>query len=265
MNFWYGTKIGRLCVQIALKAGLDKWVVKFLCSPFSRFLIPIYIFKHQISLEGCEKQKFRSFQEFFAREKVYVEIDLTPNHLISPCDGWMSCYPISKNSTFFIKGFQYSISDLIKDQEVRGQFSGGTCLVFRLCASDYHRYCFIDDGTCGDSHYIPGELHSVQPVACEKYPVYKLNRRVWTLLETAHFGPVVQTEVGAFVVGGIINEIEHSRVFRGMEKGHFDLAGSTIVLMFQKDRIRLLKEIAEATGNGREVRVRQGMCVGEKL
>ena len=107
-------------------------------------------------------------------------------------------------------------------------------------------------------------LHSVQPIACDTYPVYTLNRRVWTLLQTEHFGPVIQTEVGAFVVGGIVNENENGRFFRGMEKGHFELAGSTIVLLFQKDCICLRSQIRKRLAEGKEFRVKQGMWIGEK-
>ncbi len=77
-------------------------------------------------------------------------------------------------------------------------------------------------------------LHSVQPAAYETYPVFILNRRSWSLMATESFGPVIQTEIGALIVGGISNCIENSRVVRGSEKGHFELAGSTIVLLFNR-------------------------------
>ena len=132
--------------------------------------------------------------------------------------------------------------------------------MLRLCPSDYHHYCYIDDGFQGENHFIPGVLHSVQPIACEKYPVFALNRRSWTLLHTDHFGPVVQTEIGALVVGGIVNLRENQSVRRGEEKGYFELAGSTITLLFQKGRIRLKPELLAALECG-EVQVRQGQWI----
>ena len=103
----------------------------------------------------------------------------------------------------------------------------------------------------------------MQPIACEKYPVYTLNRRSWTLLATEHFGPVVQTEIGALIVGGIFNEHQNTRFVKGMEKGHFELAGSTIVLLFQKDRIRLISGLKKRLEGGVETRVLQGMWIGD--
>ena len=104
----------------------------------------------------------------------------------------------------------------------------------------------------------------MQPIACETYPVYTLNRRCWCLLDTEHFGPVVQTEIGALIVGGIVNNEGNTRFSRGMEKGRFDLAGSTIVLLFEPDRIRLRPEAAEQLCEGREMRVELGMWIAER-
>lgn len=216
-------------------------------------------------MKKAEFEKYRSFRDFFARQRAGVDVDMEPRHLISPCDGWLTARPIREDSSFSMKGACYRLADLLQDQALAESFYGGDCLIFRLCASDYHHYCYIDDGYQGENRYIPGGLHSVQPIACEKRPVYTLNRRCWTMLATENFGPVVQTEIGALVVGGIFNERENARVFRGMEMGHFELAGSTIVLLFQKERIRLLPHITDALMQGHEYRVMQGMWIGESL
>ena len=73
---------------------------------------------------------------------------------------------------------------------------------------------------------------------------------------------MIQAEIGALVVGGIVNEREHTRFHKGMEKGHFEPAGSTILLLFQKDRIRLLPDLRDVLAHGGEHRVTQGMCIG---
>ena len=83
-------------------------------------------------------------------------------------------------------------------------------------------------------------------------------------MSTEHFGPVVQTEIGALIVGGIANERENTFFSRGAEKGRFELAGSTIVLLFEKGRIRLLPELEEQMKNGQEARVIQGMWIANR-
>lgn len=263
VRFFYGTHFGRFLLRKILASRVDRLCVKFLCSRASRFLVGGYAKRHGIILEP--KAKYATFRDFFIRPKPGIgPIHLTPGHLISPCDGWLSVYPIKGDSTFHIKGADYRLRDFLNTQMMDAiHYEDGLCLVFRLRASDYHHYCYIDDGYQGENHYIPGELHSVQPLACETYPVYTLNRRVWTLLTTEHFGPVIQTAIGALIVGGIVNDRENCRVRRGAEMGHFELAGSTIVLLFQRDRLALAPHIKGQTAGGRELRVEQGTFLGK--
>lgn len=262
VRFFYGTVLGRAILKQIHKSHADRLAVRFLCSSYSRYLIGWYASRNRIDLTAEQKRSFGSFRDFFVRTRKNARVDLEPDHLISPCDGWLSVYPIQEDSSFAIKGSHYRLTDLLKNETLAEIYQGGDCLIFRLCASDYHRYCYIDDGYQEENHYIPGALHSVQPIACETYPVYVLNRRCWTILSTEHFGPVVQTEIGAFIVGGIVNERQNARFSKGMEKGHFELAGSTIVLLFQKGRVQLLPGIREYLAGGGEFRVELGMWIG---
>lgn len=150
----------------------------------------------------------------------------------------------------------------MQDEALAKNYMGGTCLIFRLCVSDYHHYCYIDDGYQGENHFIPGVLHSVQPIACDTYPVFVLNKRCWCLLTTENFGPVVQCEIGALVVGGIFNENENTRFWKGTEKGHFELAGSTIILLFEKEQMQLRPELLKQLAQDKEVQVKQGEWIG---
>lgn len=260
VHFLYGTAMGRLLLKGILATHADRLAVAFLCSRLSRPLIGPYARRNGIPLTETQKKDFRTYRDLFLRTRTPADFDSEPSHLISPCDGWLSAYPIREDSSFAIKDSHYSLHDLLQDADLAAHYTGGDCLVLRLCPSDYHHYCYIDDGFQGENHFIPGVLHSVQPIACEKYPVFFLNRRSWTLLHTNHFGPVVQTEIGALVVGGIVNLRENQPMHRGQEKGYFELAGSTITLLFQKDRIRLKPELLTALERG-EVQVRQGQWI----
>ncbi len=264
VRFLYGTKFGNSMLRLVMNAHVDRAIVKFLWSGLSKPLIGFYIKNYNIDMSDFKGQTYRSFREFFIRKRDNVKFDKSPFHLISPCDSLLSAFPIAEDSRFSIKGASYALSDILKDDELAKKFHGGDCLIFRLCSNDYHRYCYIDNCYHGKNHYIEGELHSVQPSACDAYPVYTVNRRMWTLLETEHFGPVIQTAVGAFVVGGIVNVNERKRVAKAEEMGYFDLAGSTLVLLFQKDRISLLPELAAKLTDGKEVRVKQGMHIANK-
>lgn len=262
VNFLYGTVIGRFILKIIMHFHLDRLAVRFLWSSCSKLIIGWYIKRNAISVSEEERASFGSFRDLFVRTRKDVKIDDTPGHLVSPCDGWLSVHHIDKSSIFSIKNSFYRITDILQDAELARNYYNGECLIFRLCASDYHHYCYIDDGYQGENHNIQGALHSVQPIACEKFPVYVLNRRCWCLLTTEHFGPVVQCEIGALVVGGIFNEKENVRFRKGTEKGHFELAGSTIVLLFEEGQIKLRPEIMERLNQNDEVRVTQGEWIG---
>lgn len=264
IRFLYGTVLGRGLLKLILRIHADRLIVRYLRSGWSRLFLIRYAKRHGISMEMEELQKYRSFRDFFVRERGYTEADITPEHLISPCDGWLSAYPIVDNSSFAIKHSRYQVGDLLKDEELAERYQNGICLVFRLCASDNHHYSYIDDGYQGQNNYIEGQLHSVQPIACKTYPVFILNRRSWCLLATENFGPVIQTEIGALIVGQIVNRVGGCRFCRGQEKGHFELAGSTIVLLFEQGRIQLLPELAQKIKKEGEVRVEQGMWIASR-
>lgn len=262
VSFLYASVSGRLLLKLIMGLRLDRIAVAFLRSPLSKPVIAPFARRNNIPLTAEQLASFRSYRDFFVRGGGCTDFDREPEHLISPCDGWLSAFPIDEDSCFSIKSSHYRVTDFLQDRELASKYTGGCCLVFRLCVSNYHHYCYIDDGWQGKNHFIPGMLHSVQPIACETCPVFVLNRRSWCLMETEHFGSVVQCEIGALVVGGIVNEKENARFTRGEEKGRFELSGSTIVLLFEPGQIVLNGEILKKLSLTDEVQVKQGEWIG---
>lgn len=262
VSFLYSTVIGRFLLKSIMVLHMDRIAVWFLRSRFSKILNNGYIKRNNISVTEEAKSSFHSFRDLFARTRENNCIDMTPEHLISPCDSWLSVFGIDEQSRFSIKSSHYSLRDFLQDEELAKNYIDGDCLIFRLCASDYHHYCYIDNGYQGENHFIEGALHSVQPIACENYPVYVKNRRSWCLLETENFGNVIQCEIGALIVGGIANEKENAHFSKGEEKGHFELAGSTIVLLFEKGKIKVKEELMKKLFENSEVKVTLGEWIG---
>lgn len=282
VEFLYGTRFGKVLLEFILFLRIPKFLGFLLRTPLSGLYVGKFIEKKSIDMELFPEyavsglggtKRFRSFNDFFTRKIPENKLKADPDrsHLISPSDSLLSAFKIEENSVFRVKGFDYTLVDFFGTDGLNSVFAGGDCLIFRLCATDYHRFCYIDDGihpeNLGENHFLPGKLYSVQPRACENFRVYTKNRRSWTILETEHFGCVAQIEVGAFSVGGIVNRLPNpeTRAFKkGEEKGYFDLHGSTIVLLFEKGRIRLNDDIASATSGGAEARVRYGQWIGLK-
>ena len=78
------------------------------------------------------------------------------------------------------------------------------------------------------------------------------------MMKTEHFGKVVQVEVGALMVGRIQNHHEAGPMARGAEKGYFEFGGSTIVLLLEKNRVKIREEILERSKDQCETKVLQG-------
>lgn len=264
-DVFYSTAPGRFLFKVLQKVVFFKLVSWFLRTKTSRRLIPGYIRKFNIDMKLFEGQDYASFADFFARKRSDSQYVIDPDVLISPCDGLISVYPVSENLSVPMKGSVYTLKDLVPDSENAELFQNGLCLVFRLEASDYHHFCCFDDGLLVETNHIPGQLHSVQPIAHHHVPVFRLNRRWWSILETVHFGTVVQIEVGAMLVGGVSFSIENGWVNRGEEMGCFELAGSTIVLLLNSDirrRLQLNESITPAIEGKTEVRIQMGSAIG---
>lgn len=269
LRFLYRTLPGRAMLKLLTRPGLSRLAGRYLDSRASRWLIPLAIRAWHVELSEFESRDYPSFNAFFTRRRrlEYMRIDMQPERLISPCDGLLSACPIDSGSRFFIKGSHYGIGELLGDGSRAEGFAGGDCLIFRLTPANYHRYCFIDSAVLAASGTIPGVLHCVRPIACECEPVYVRNSRAWTLLRTEHFGAVAQIEIGALLVGRIVNEAlgAGARVRRGQEKGRFEFGGSTIVLLFEPGRIALDAAIRTQLERGGEYPVRQGQAIGSAL
>jgi phosphatidylserine decarboxylase len=214
-----------------------------------------------------EKTEYSCFNDFFTRKildekRPVIEDD---NILVSPCDARLSAYKINRDSCFSIKHSIYKISDLIENSTKSPDYSDGVCLVFRLCVDDYHRYRYIDDGNIVENRHIKGRLHTVRPIAVNKYPVFTQNSREYSIINTKNFGTIAQVEVGAMMIGKIKNHKRSGSSKRGVEKGMFLYGGSTIVILFQRDKIILPEEYFVTTQKGGETRVLCGQELGRKL
>ena len=266
LSFLYHTSIGRNCLKLLVKPSVSKIAGRFLSTKFSSIIIKNFVKKNRIDMSEYEQRKFSSYNDFFTRKvrEGKRNIDKDKNAFISPCDSKLSAYIISDTSTFKIKDSYYTTKDLLDGNEIYKDYVGGLCLIFRLAVDDYHRYCYIDTGSKSGNVYIPGEFHTVQPIALENYNIYKRNSREYTILHTENFDDIIQIEVGALLVGKSVNLHEHHLFKKGDEKGMFEFGGSTIVLLLKKNTVIIDEEILKNTENGLETIVKYGERIGSK-
>lgn len=263
----YNSSVGRRALQLLIRPGVSKAAGWLLDQPCSKILIPSFIKKNHIDMSLYEKKEYLSYNDFFTRQirREYRPIAEDENVLISPCDGKLSIYPVEEDSRFSIKNTEYTLETLLRSKKLAEKYREGYVCVFRLTVDDYHRFCYVDDGKKTRNYHIPGVFHTVNPAANEVYPIYKENTREFSLLKSRHFKTILMMEVGALLVGRIVNHQEAGEVVRGAEKGTFEFGGSTVILMFQKNGVRLDESIMENTKKGYETIVKMGEKIGESM
>ena len=264
LGLLYGTAPGRAALKILTKPVVSKAAGKALEHPISTVAIPPFVLTKHIHMKDFAEEKFRSFNAFFTRpiKPEARPIDRLPEALIAPCDAKLTVVPIDGETHFTVKGADYSLAAFLGCKRLAKRYEGGQCLIFRLTPDDYHRYCYPDDCRIGKTRRIEGVLHTVNPVSAKYVKVYHRNTRTVTMLETAHFGRVLQIEVGAMFVGKIVNHPHGERVARGIEKGYFEFGGSTIVMVLEKDAAEIFPQILRNSENGAETVVRYGTRIG---
>ncbi|KAK3222480.1 hypothetical protein Dsin_009505 [Dipteronia sinensis] len=144
-------------------------------------------------------------------------------------------------------------------------FVNGTSVTFLLAPQDYHRFHLPVSGTIENFVDIPGSLYTVNPVAVNsKYcNVFTENKRVISIISTAHFGKVAFVAIGATMVGSItFSKKEGDVVKKGDEFGYFSFGGSTVICIFEKDAIHIDEDLLVNSARSLETLVSVGMRLG---
>ena len=262
LEFLYGKAVGRILLKIVISPVTSRFYGWLKRRRSTVKDIAPFIEEYGINMDDFEEREYISFSDFFTRriKPGRRPADQDPSVIISPADSKVLCYDIGDDLKFTVKGSVYTPEEITGNCTDLSSFAGGKALVFRLSMDDYHHYCFIDSGRVLSSNEIKGKLHTVSSIS-SKYKIYKENHRIVNVLDTDHFGKVIYIEVGALLVGRIKNN-GALKFEKGQEKGYFEQGGSTVVLFFEKDRIRVDSDILEMSGNGIETKVKMGEHIG---
>ena len=260
----YETIPGRMVLKLLVNPKVSKAAGVLLDSGISKSLIKGFKKSNNISLKDViiPQGGFKSFNDFFARKR-NIKLEISKGELISPCDAFLTCIPIKKNTIYDIKHTRFTLEELLKDKKLAKEFEGGYALVYRLTPAHYHRYCHCVNGMATKHKTIKGILHCVRPIVTSKIPVFVQNSREYQVYSTDEFGKVIQMEVGALLVGRITNNklTAGQMVAAGTEKGYFEYGGSTIVVLLQNGKILLDDKIIKAN-KGEEISVSYGERIG---
>lgn len=262
----YKTLIGGLALVFITRKSVSKIGSLYMNSKLSKKRIKGFIEKNNIDMSDYPQEEYKSFNDFFTRKIIVGKRPISKKNvdLIAVADSKLLVYNINDNIQMFIKGKKYNLKELLRDKELANEYKNGLCLVFRLTVDDYHRYCYVDDGKVIKTKKINGILHTVGPVAFKRYKVFKENQREYTVINTKNFDKVIQMEIGALMVGKIVNHDKESFV-RGEEKGYFLFGGSTVILIIKDDIVKIDKDILKNSSLGIETKVKLGEVIGKKV
>lgn len=272
IKFIYGKGLGQMLAPVVASKTVSQlygcyqdWAISGnKVPPFvEKFDIDLSIYKAGSVSAEHKQNSYKTFNEFFIREFEANQRSFVDDQALMPafCEArYFGHGEINNDVEIPVKGHLLRANDLLGDSKWSSTFEGGPLLIARLCPVDYHRYHYPLSGETLDSFPIKGQYHSVNPLALKSKPeIFIKNERRASILETEKFGKLAYIEVGAAMVGKIVQSHDESRSHtRGDEKGYFLFGGSTVILLGEKGKWSPSEDILNNTQNGLETYLHLG-------
>ncbi len=267
LKFAYETLLGRTLWTVLFGSKVISALMgKRYDSPCSKKDI-----KTLAAIPGCQADEaekpladYASFNEFFTR-KLKPGARPLGEGFTSPADGRLRLYlNVDLDQPFPLKGATKSLRTVFSPEYATDIEAGRyDVAVVRLAPVDYHRFHFpCDCRTLEPVKVVPGEYHSVNPIALLYRPdVYADNERQIVACYAA-FGRFWMVDVGAFGVGTIVQTFEGSDHKKGDERGYFKFGGSTVILITPAGAVKYDDDIVANSAAGLETRVFCGEKIG---
>ena len=266
----YDNPFGKLLLWAAVKKSwFSRWYGWRMSQPASKARIRPFIRKYKLDEEefDSDPESFRSFNEFFSRK---LKPDARPIEqenavAVFPADGrHLGVQDLSANLQFYVKGQKFDLPKLFQSEELAGRFRKGSLIISRLCPVDYHRFHAPVSGKISEARLINGSLFSVNPIALRKrLSVFWENKRYLCMIDSDYHGKVAQFIVGATCVGSATFTFsQNQRVKKGEELGYFSFGGSSVLTLFEKDRLRISEDVQQHSQANIETYAKMGEEMG---
>jgi phosphatidylserine decarboxylase precursor len=180
--------------------------------PESKKQIKQFIATYHINMDDFEPSdpdKYTNFEDFFTRRH---KPGSRPTHAaedassaVVVADSRAVAYEsVAETTKLWIKGRDFSITNLVMDTDLGLRFCEAAVASFRLSPQDYHRYHAPVAGRIRMFRSVPGDYYQVDAVALQsKVDILTRNRRQYVVIETEAFGDVLFVAIGATDVGSV--------------------------------------------------------------
>ena len=265
MEWIYQTKPGHLALHAVIKRKMISSIYGWYC-------------KQRRSLSAAEKiieqyqidttpfhTPFTTYFDFFTRKLPRVQ--MPEDALGAWAEGYISAWEnIDPKRLIQVKGSEYDLSSLLQDEAWARRYAGGTLFRIRLAPQHYHHFHWFDNAKIGRIKDIKGAYYSVHPLAvAEIARLYCENKRRIVEAKTERFGTMLLIEVGATMIGSVVNPFQSGeKVCPGEDGGYFAPGGSMILGLFEKGAVQADQDILQQTAQGKESIVLLGERIGIK-
>jgi phosphatidylserine decarboxylase len=276
VRWLYQSPIGKLLQRLLCTAPISGIYGVLQDSAASANKIPGFIKNFNINMDDyvpedgrTMENPYSSFNQFFIRrfKDGKRPIEETPSLMPAFAEARYFAYEsMTDEAKVPVKGQYMSAKALLAHSEWEDVFDEGPLLLARLCPVDYHRFHYPDNGKVLDFYELHGAYHSVNPIALKERPeIFHINERAVTILQTENFGKLAYIEVGATMVGKIVQSTDLKSFKRGEEKGYFLFGGSTVIVLGEKGKWKPTDDLIKHTNEGMETWVPLGQKLAEKL
>lgn len=152
---------------------------------------------------------YSTFEDFFTRAHAPGSRPIADpqnnSRAVCVADARVVVYPsVEETRRLWIKGADFSIAQLLMDNQLGAQFDGAAVASFRLSPLDYHRYHSPVSGKVKLLRSMPGDYYDVDPWALQSdVDILTRNARQYVVIETNEFGDVLFVAIGASDVGSV--------------------------------------------------------------
>jgi len=237
--------------------------------PKSAADIPGFVKLHNLDTKVLYKpvEEFKTFNDFFARGMKVDEIRPLADPedesvVVSPADCRMMVWDTILDATkVWIKGARFTLENLLtKNTKVDlKKYEGGSFAIARLAPQDYHRWHYPVGGKVVNIEHVDGALYTVNPIAINReVDVYTENKRAIVEIDGGKNGGCIMFAIAATMVGSYtlfkeeaadptkeepVKLKEGDVVKRGEVAGEFRFGGSTVLMLFEPNRVKWSDDI----------------------
>ena len=133
--------------------------------------IGLWRFFSDLDLREARSTKFRSMHDCFIRQLKdgARPVERSAEILVSPCDAIVGATGTIAGTTLYqIKGFPYTLEELLCDRDLVEAHRDGRYVTLRLTSSMYHRFHAPHDCRVDRVTYVSGDTWNVNPIALRR-------------------------------------------------------------------------------------------------